>query len=80
MNIIVTGGAGFIGSNFVFHMLKNIRTCFLQRRLQSIQAVHTVHLRQLLIFWFWYTTELTDCLLRSQDAATTTDHIIFRKS
>lgn len=25
MNIIVTGGAGFIGSNFVFHMLKNIR-------------------------------------------------------
>lgn len=23
MNIIVTGGAGFIGSNFVFHMLKN---------------------------------------------------------
>ena len=21
MNIIVTGGAGFIGSNFVFHML-----------------------------------------------------------
>ena len=25
MNIIVTGGAGFIGSNFVFHMLNNIR-------------------------------------------------------
>ena len=24
MNIIVTGGAGFIGSNFVFHMLKHI--------------------------------------------------------
>ncbi len=23
MNIIVTGGAGFIGSNFIFHMLKN---------------------------------------------------------
>ena len=23
MTIIVTGGAGFIGSNFVFHMLKN---------------------------------------------------------
>ena len=23
MNIIVTGGAGFIGSNFVFHMLNN---------------------------------------------------------
>ena len=23
MNIIVTGGAGFIGSNFVFHILKN---------------------------------------------------------
>ena len=22
MNIIVTGGAGFIGSNFVFHMLQ----------------------------------------------------------
>ena len=22
MNIIATGGAGFIGSNFVFHMLK----------------------------------------------------------
>ena len=22
MNIIVTGGAGFIGGNFVFHMLK----------------------------------------------------------
>ena len=22
MNIIITGGAGFIGSNFVFHMLK----------------------------------------------------------
>ena len=22
MNIIVTGGAGFIGSNFIFHMLK----------------------------------------------------------
>lgn len=22
MNIIVTGGAGFIGSNFVFHMVK----------------------------------------------------------
>ena len=22
MNIIVTGGAGFIGSNFVFHMLE----------------------------------------------------------
>ena len=22
MNIIVTGGAGFIGSNFVFHMLR----------------------------------------------------------
>ena len=22
MNIIVTGGAGFIGSNFVFHILK----------------------------------------------------------
>ena len=22
MNIIVTGGAGFIGSNFVFYMLK----------------------------------------------------------
>lgn len=21
MNIVVTGGAGFIGSNFVFHML-----------------------------------------------------------
>lgn len=21
MNIIVTGGAGFIGSNFIFHML-----------------------------------------------------------
>lgn len=26
MNIIVTGGAGFIGSNFIFHMLKNILT------------------------------------------------------
>ena len=26
MNIIVTGGAGFIGSNFIFHMLKNTRT------------------------------------------------------
>ena len=25
MNIIVTGGAGFIGSNFVFHMMKSIR-------------------------------------------------------
>ena len=25
MNIIVTGGAGFIGSNFIFHMLKNTR-------------------------------------------------------
>ena len=25
MNIIVTGGAGFIGSNFVFHMLKKYR-------------------------------------------------------
>ena len=25
MNIIVTGGAGFIGSNFVFHMLKKLR-------------------------------------------------------
>ena len=24
MNIIVTGGAGFIGSNFVYHMLKNL--------------------------------------------------------
>ena len=24
MNIIVTGGAGFIGSNFIFHMLKKI--------------------------------------------------------
>ena len=23
MNIIVTGGAGFIGSNFVFHMFNN---------------------------------------------------------
>lgn len=23
MTIIVTGGAGFIGSNFIFHMLKN---------------------------------------------------------
>ena len=23
MNIIVTGGAGFIGSNFIFHMLAN---------------------------------------------------------
>lgn len=23
MNIIVTGGAGFIGSNFVFHMLRD---------------------------------------------------------
>ena len=23
MNIIVTGGAGFIGSNFIFHMLKD---------------------------------------------------------
>ena len=22
MNIIVTGGAGFIGSNFIFHMLE----------------------------------------------------------
>ena len=22
MNVIVTGGAGFIGSNFVFHMLE----------------------------------------------------------
>lgn len=26
MTIIVTGGAGFIGSNFVFHMLENILT------------------------------------------------------
>lgn len=25
MNIIVTGGAGFIGSNFIFYMLKNIQ-------------------------------------------------------
>ena len=25
MNIIVTGGAGFIGSNFVFHMLNKYR-------------------------------------------------------
>ena len=24
MNIIVTGGAGFIGSNFIFHMLRQI--------------------------------------------------------
>ena len=24
MTIIVTGGAGFIGSNFIFYMLKNI--------------------------------------------------------
>ena len=24
MNIIVTGGAGFIGSNFVFHMLNKV--------------------------------------------------------
>ena len=28
MNIIVTGGAGFIGSNFVFHMLKKYRDRF----------------------------------------------------
>ncbi len=26
MTIIVTGGAGFIGSNFIFHMLKTVRT------------------------------------------------------
>ena len=32
MNIIVTGGAGFIGSNFVFHMLNkypDYRICLL---------------------------------------------------
>ena len=32
MNIIVTGGAGFIGSNFIFHILCNqeggISLCF----------------------------------------------------
>ena len=27
MNIIVTGGTGFIGSNFVFHMLAKYSDC-----------------------------------------------------
>ena len=129
MNIIVTGGAGFIGSNFVFHMLNKYpdyrivcldkltyagnlstlepvmdnpnfrfvkadilqtkytvifrltdRICSLQRRLRSTQAVRTAHLRQLLIFWFWHTTELMDCLLQFQDAVTTMARIISRKN
>ena len=37
MNIIVTGGAGFIGSNFVFHMLNHL---FGQADLCR-QSVHT---------------------------------------
>lgn len=45
MNIIVTGGAGFIGSNFVFHMLKkypDYRIICLDKQADLCrQSVHT---------------------------------------
>ena len=37
MTIIVTGGAGFIGSNFIFHMLKK----YPDDRIICGQSVHT---------------------------------------
>ena len=39
MKIIVTGGAGFIGSNFVFHMLKKYPDYRLQLRLPYVKQV-----------------------------------------
>lgn len=44
MNIIVTGGAGFIGSNFVFHMLKK----YADTRLLFISSQSTTRTRQIL--------------------------------
>ena len=42
MNIIVTGGAGFIGSNFVFHMLKKGLSNHLSGQADLCrQSVHT---------------------------------------
>ena len=32
MNIIVTGGAGFIGSNFVFHMARKASRLFMSTK------------------------------------------------
>lgn len=48
MNIIVTGGAGFIGSNFVFHMLKK----YADTRLLFISSQSTIRTRKILnIMW-----------------------------
>ena len=40
MTIIVTGGAGFIGSNFVFHMLKAHPHCLSGQADLRWQSVH----------------------------------------
>ena len=43
MNIIVTGGAGFIGSNFIFHMLKkyiSVRFCYRVSQIKLSALLH----------------------------------------
>lgn len=41
MDIIVIGGAGFIGSNFIFHMLKKYPDYLLRQADLYGQFIHT---------------------------------------
>lgn len=54
--------------------------CSLQKKHRFIQALLTAAQRQQQIFWYWHTTELTDCLSAYPDVRITMDRIISRRN